>query len=641
LGPIGVGAFAASLVLGRWLFPLGSVNHDEPMYVFQARLLSHGRLSLPARFAPFRPWASGVRGGRLVLKYTPVWPSMLAVGARLGAMRLGPAAAASAAVVLIGWLGRELFGRWREGVLAAVVLACSPLFLLQSGTYLPYVFELALEIAIVWLVLGALRRSDRVDYARRAVATRLVAAGALWGVALFARQYDAVLLAVPLVAGTIAATWPRPFCLARCVGWVAAGAFVPLAAFYAYNTVLMGSPLRSTFSVTGSSDALGFGKRGVFLASSFTYTIGDARISVERTLAQFPAWCFGGLLLVAIAAFGLWRSRHRGYAVWTIAAIAVSFVIGYAMFWSPYSIVKLWPGAHILGPFYHLALLIPLSVFAAVGLGAFFDRARAIGVVALAALAVITAVNIVPRINRNRTVTDQYQAIQQIVRAAKLEHAVLFVDDRGQNGYESTAPFLENTPALNQSLIYAIEGGPNDLTVLAQHPGRNGARFRSELRPGDQLLHPSHFVEPLHIKQGTTVPLSFHITNTIGAPTVTITLKLNGRTRTVVLDRHSHRDKTYDLSWTLTTNPTPSPTTTTITVPANSNGEAIAEVEFTNVDQPTQEYQRLYPYAANTTQITLLTPGIGQYLFTYRTPIWLNQDINPTLSENTQPQYHR
>lgn len=41
-------SFAMSLVLARSLFPLYSINHDDAMYVYEARVLEGGHLTLPA-----------------------------------------------------------------------------------------------------------------------------------------------------------------------------------------------------------------------------------------------------------------------------------------------------------------------------------------------------------------------------------------------------------------------------------------------------------------------------------------------------------------------------------------------------------------------------------------------------------------
>ena len=235
-------AFVAALVVGRWLFPLGSINHDEPMYVFEARLLRRGHLTLPASFSPFRPWASGVRGGRLVLKYAPVWPSVLAIGASFGSMRFAGAAAAAAAVVLMGLLGRELFGRWIEGLVAAAILVLSPVFLVQAGTYLPYVFQLVLDLAVVLLVLGALRRWPQEGAAPRRVVGRLVVGGVVWGLAVFAREYDALLLALPLLVAALVLSRQRQGVLRAWIASATVGAAAPLVGLAAYNWVLMGNP---------------------------------------------------------------------------------------------------------------------------------------------------------------------------------------------------------------------------------------------------------------------------------------------------------------------------------------------------------------------------------------------------------------
>jgi hypothetical protein len=607
-----------ALVVAKTLYPLGSINHDDAMYAFQGRLLRAGHLSLPRSYAPFRPWASGTRNGHVVLKYTPVWPAMLAVGNSFGSMHIATAAAAAAAAVLTGLLGREVFGRWREGLLAAAVLVLSPLFWFQSGTYLPYVFELALEVAIIWLVVSAMR-----DGAPRHGRTRMILAGALWGLALFARQYDAVLLAIPLVV--VAAIFHRRNVkqLFAWAGWVAVGAALPVIALLGYNAALMGSPLHNTFNVTGPHDTLGFGRRGVFAATEFNFTAKAGAVSVERNLMQLPGWTFGGWFLVIFAAFGFWRSRAKGVGVWAVAGTAISFTVGYAIFWSPYSIVKLWPGARTLGPFYHLVLLVPLAIFAAVALGVLFDRNRIVGALAVALLVVVTGLTAVTRVDRNRNVTNDYRAARRLVTSATPQRgAVLFVADRGEQGFDSATPFLENTPNLDaQRVIYAVEGGPADVDVLARYPNRLGLRLRSELRPGDELLHPTRFVEPVHVVGGTAVPLHIRIVNTVGSPIVVTKLSVGDKTRRIVLDRASVKNARYDVTWTLT-NQTPGP------------GTAAVQAEFVNRNGTSQLYERQYPYVASNSGISVLEPGIGRYYFQYgNKSAWLDQDVTPTLGE--------
>jgi hypothetical protein len=630
LGAIALVAFALPFVIGRWAFPLGSINRDEAMYEFGARLLRSGHLTLPASYAPFRPWASGLHGDHLVLKYTPVWPAVLAIGNGAGSMRVGVAITSAVAVVLMALLGRELFGRWREGLLAAAILVCSPLFLLQAGTLLSYLFQLGLDLAIVLLVLGGLRRWPERGPAPRAAVLRLVGGGAVWGIALFAREFDAVLIALPLVAAAIAIGRRSPLRIATWAGWCALGAAAPLALLLASNWALLGSPLRNPFTVTGPYDTLFFGRRGIFPSGTFTFTHHDAITSFTKNFARLPGWTFGGLLLVGLACFGLWRNRRRGAGIWAVAGIAVSFGVGYALFWSPYAISTLWPGTRTMGPFYHLALLIPLALFGAAGLGALIDRTRVGAVIAIVAMVAITAVGLVTRVDRNRPITHQYRAAHRVIDAAHLHDAVLFMEDRGTHGYYSSAPTLENRPDLDQSILYANDEGSGDFAVLRDLPQRAPFRFRSELRPGDALLSPTHFVERLHVTTAPAVTLRFRVVNTTGATTVTTRLRAGHTIRTRVLDTHSHKGAAYTFTWTLSARPTTGHTA--ISLPP-SRGTATVEANLGRVGQAPDRFELRYPYLADEHQVHVLEPGWGRTLFRFGQARWLNEDVSATLRE--------
>ncbi|MGH9262131.1 MAG: hypothetical protein ACRD08_19910 [Acidimicrobiales bacterium] len=125
LGVLIAASFVMSLVLGRSLFSLYSINHDDAMYVYEARLLGDGHLTLPAAEHDFfSPWASGVRDDRVVMKYAPPWPALLAASQRLtGSMLVASAAIAAAAVALVYLLARQILHERRVALLAARVRA--------------------------------------------------------------------------------------------------------------------------------------------------------------------------------------------------------------------------------------------------------------------------------------------------------------------------------------------------------------------------------------------------------------------------------------------------------------------------------------------------------------------------------------
>ena len=58
VGALAALSFAISLVVAALLFPYQSVNNDEAVYVFQAKAMLHGELTLPAEPHRdfFKPW---------------------------------------------------------------------------------------------------------------------------------------------------------------------------------------------------------------------------------------------------------------------------------------------------------------------------------------------------------------------------------------------------------------------------------------------------------------------------------------------------------------------------------------------------------------------------------------------------------
>ena len=190
LAALAVGTYVLSIYMARSLFPLGSANQDDAMYRYFADLLQHGRIRLSPADDAFRPWASGYSGNRIVMIYEPPWPTMLAFADLVfGTKRAAMGITAAASVVLIALLGRELFGRWRYGLVAGVCLALTPLFAFQSGLTLAYNFELALTIAVLLLAIVGVRREST---------PHLVAMGFVWGFAFWARPYDGAILALAL-----------------------------------------------------------------------------------------------------------------------------------------------------------------------------------------------------------------------------------------------------------------------------------------------------------------------------------------------------------------------------------------------------------------------------------------------------------
>lgn len=500
--------FVAALVVGTRVMPLGSANRDESTYVAMAQMIEDGRLTLPAGQMPFRPWASGVRDGRIVMKYTPPWPAALAAAdAATGSLRVAPALAAAVAVVLVYLLAAEVLHDRRRAMVAAALFAASPFVLVQAATYLSYVFQVALELGFAVLFLTGARGAPRAG-------ARMAAAGLLIGVAAYARTYDAIIFAVP-VFGAVA--WGRPWrAPARWAAHLAAGAAAPAAAFLVTNAVTMGAPTKLPFTVTGPSDVLGFGRRGVFPQFAVPFRFGDGVSALVANLGWLGLWGAGGPVLVVLAVLGL-RGRLRDPGGRAMLAVLVVVPLALVPFWGSYAVVHYWAGAASLGPFYHLIVLVPMVVLAAEGAGRLVARARRPRPVALALVAAMATVSValmIRPIERNLDVTRRYRAAERAARAAP-PRSLLVLPERGSVGFESWTPFLLNRPDLDQPVLYAEDRDAGNFATLDRYPARTALRVVQE---GDRRSLPARFeLRRLERQRGRTLEVAVDVRAPSGA----------------------------------------------------------------------------------------------------------------------------
>src|SRR4051812_38361125 len=126
-----------------------------------ARLLEHGHVTLPAAGQEFfRPWASAVRGDRVVLKYTPPWPSVLAAADLVtGTTRVGLGLTAAATVVVMALFAGEVLRDRTAGIVAGGPLGLSPGVVFPEAPHLPDVFPLFLELNFATVLFPRLRPS--------------------------------------------------------------------------------------------------------------------------------------------------------------------------------------------------------------------------------------------------------------------------------------------------------------------------------------------------------------------------------------------------------------------------------------------------------------------------------------------------
>lgn len=263
----------------------------------------------------------------------------------------------------------------------------------------------------------------------------------------------------------------------------------------AYNWAVLGSPTKLPFGVTGSADTFGFGRRGVFESSTLPFDFGDGLSGAGVSLQWLPSWLAGGVVLVALALWGTVSLLRRGDgpARWVVASWALIVPIAYLFFWGPWAMTHNWDGVQAFGPFYHLPLIVPVVVFGAHGLRLLAARSVPATGVAVAAMVALTAWSIPDKVHINQRTTDELRAVERAVDQAALDDAILFLPLRGDGGFLSITPFLENDPALDGSVLYAEDcGTAANRAVLEQHPGRSG--YRLEVVDDDRPTHADSYV---------------------------------------------------------------------------------------------------------------------------------------------------
>ncbi|GAA0657449.1 ArnT family glycosyltransferase [Salarchaeum japonicum] len=489
LALVGVAAVVAWLV-STTVFPYHSLNHDEGVYLQQAAMLLDGQVFLrPPMEDAFRPWFFVDTGDRLYAKYAPVPAFFFALGELFGAYRLALPGIAAGVVALTALVGREVFDS-RVGLLAGAFVLASPLFVVESGVFLPYAPTTLLNLAFAYAYL----RADRTGSRRWAA----VAGGAV-GVAFFSRPYTAVLFATPFVAHalwTLYADWraalPRQAVTAA-LGL--AGVGVTLG----YNALVTGDAFVFPYQAFAPLDGLGFGQRRL-LGHEVVYTP-ELAVRVNRIVLDlfFTKWVAGGAFGSLLAAAGVvWAGRREWSArAAAVAGVFVTVAAGNVYFWGTFNILgdvsRAGDGlVSVLGPYYHFDLLVPTAVFAAFAAVRGGTRLRtaarerfdprvarvavaAVLVVGLTGGAVVTAGNAADPVQTNLDVTETYEtAYAPFEDGAPAESVVLLPDPYGDWLNHPFQP-LRNDPGFDGRAVYAIDDRP--FAVADAFPNRSLYRY--------------------------------------------------------------------------------------------------------------------------------------------------------------------
>jgi 4-amino-4-deoxy-L-arabinose transferase-like glycosyltransferase len=410
-----------AMLLAIYGFHRGASTSDELAMLWHAKMLVHGRLSLPVDpNREFFALENVVDTGRWYSQFPIGGPFVLAFGAAVGApwivnpLLLGGTAAA------VYHFARRAFGDAQARV-AVALLAVTPMVLIMAGTWMNHV-------PVIFLAAGslaALAEWDRAETAgRRAAYAALI--GLLLGLIATIRPLDAVAVSVATGVFQLFVIRREPRRIRELVIQALCGAIGVAPLLYA-NWATTGSPLTFGYDVSwGAGHRVGFHTDPYGTPHTIAHAADLTLTYVGELNTYLMAWPVPSLVVLAAALLAFRRaSRWDALMIGLFAAQLAA----YAAYWGD---------GEFLGPRFLYTALPALVVLLArtpfVMAERFGARAkRAAGTVlvccSLAAwcvpLSAYSAAGLVRHVRGTRT--NLKFDIAGAVRAANIHHAVVFL----------------------------------------------------------------------------------------------------------------------------------------------------------------------------------------------------------------------
>jgi hypothetical protein len=308
-----------------YAFRRHATTSDEIAQLWQAKILLHGRLSLPPDpNREFFALETVIDSGRWYAQFPIGGPLVLVPGALTGAPWLVNPLLLAVAVAAFYWFARHVFGEM-EGRAATALFAVTPMVLFIAGTWMNHVSVLCLAT----IALASLMEWERSLTTRRAIGFA-AAVGLALGFMATIRPLDAIVVALPIGVfqlWVIRTDWRR---IREMAVQAVAGLLGAAPVLYA-NAATTGSPFRFGYeAMWGVAHQVGFrvdpyGNRHT-IGRAFGYGI---RYVTELNVSLM-AWPVPALILVIVGLLAYRRTTR-----WDVLLIAlfVAQVCAYASYW--------------------------------------------------------------------------------------------------------------------------------------------------------------------------------------------------------------------------------------------------------------------------------------------------------------------
>ncbi|MGB3314508.1 MAG: glycosyltransferase family 39 protein [Albidovulum sp.] len=486
-------AALASLSLAVFAFEAMPHVEDEVAYLFQARTLAGGGVTVPAPDAAALPgldyYLLEVIDGRWYSTTLPGWPAALAPALAFGVPWLLNPLLAALSVLIAHAIAKAKAGRGVADV-TALLMAFSPWFIAAGGSLMPHMLTLFLSLLAWWMIL-------RVEQGASGRWWRLGIAGLAMGWIFCSRPLDGVIMGgltglwlVFAVKRGTRLTRALPYAL----GCIAAGSLLLI-----FNAQITGSPFALPLGQYldrhwhPGANAFGFGPDigppGSWGALDLWVGHGplEAMINTVNLLVSLQLELFGWPMgsLALLFAYILWKIRPSGFDR-AMAALLVVVIFVMALYW--------FAETYYFGPRYWFLAAFPIFYLSARGCEALQERLsggdetgkiRLESVVWL--LCIVGLCVFLPwrGVAKYHEYGDFHPEFRSAAATGVFGNAVVIFDKTGNEG----SAFMLNDPWLGEDApIFLHDTGTLDETALqAAFPGREILRFA----PGWQSTDPS------------------------------------------------------------------------------------------------------------------------------------------------------
>ena len=343
---------AAGMIASR-VFENMAHLEDEFAYLWQAKVMAGGKLSLPSPDYPTKflvPFVIDHQGERFG-KYPLGWPAALSLAIRIGMKNWINPILAGLAIWLIYQLGKKVASE-RVGVLSAILLGTSPIFLIQASTLLSHTWSLVLAAGFMLFWMDTIQRDDQFTDWWKAVIS-----GLCLGLVGLTRPLTMVGLSIPfLIEGLILIVRGKK--RQRYKILLVGGVALLLASLhFVWQLVLTGNLLTNPYTLWWPYDKLGFGPGyGVLPGGHSLYQAYlNTKHSLRAGLSDLFGWGMISWIFLPFGLIGSWRYRR----VHLLSGVFLSLVVLYSAY---------WVGARLLGPRYYFEALPGLVILSALGI---------------------------------------------------------------------------------------------------------------------------------------------------------------------------------------------------------------------------------------------------------------------------------